>query len=149
MAYLRLFNTTSKRHHKVSERNVCSVNGSLQLINSVPDIRRYFVEEQFRTDNDDDSQQFPICDQISEIFKASTDVVSSAGKVRELVANSRPEYAYLNRGDHQDLTVFLMIMLDLINKEMIDSTGQLSLHQTNNDPILKLFSHPQQGRNLI
>ena len=120
MVYLRLFNTTSKRHSKVSERNACFVNGSLQLINSVPDVRSYFVEEKFRTD---DSQQFPICDQISEIFRASTDIVSSAGKVRELVASSRPEYGYLNKGDHQDLTVFLMIMLDLIDKEMIDSTG--------------------------
>ena len=120
MVYLRLFNTTLKRHPKVSERNVCFVNGSLQLLNSVPDIRRYFVEEQFRTD---DLQQFPICDQISEIFRASPDIVSSAGKVRELVANSCKEYGYLNKGDHQDLTVFLMIMLDLIDKEMIDSTG--------------------------
>ena len=79
------------------------------------------MEEQFRTE--ESRWQFPICDQLSEIFRASTDVVSSAGKVRELVASSRPEYGYLNKGDHQDLTVFLMIMLDLIDKEMIDATG--------------------------
>ena len=120
MVYLRLFNTTLKRHPIVSERNVCFVNSSLQLINSVPDVRRYFVEDKFRTD---ESQQFPICDKISEIFRASTDTVSSAGKVRELVASSCLEYGYLNKGDHQDLTAFLLIMLDLIDKEMKDATG--------------------------
>ena len=123
MVYLRLFNTTSKRHPKVSERNVCFVNSSLQLINSIPAVRRYFVDKQFRSDTKE-AHQFPISDQISELFRASPDIVSSAGEVRELVAGSCNEYGYLNKGDHQDLTAFLLILLDLIDKEMINATGQ-------------------------
>ena len=118
--YLRLRNYGSREDAPKAEKNTCFVNTSLQLMNSIPDCRKYFVEKRYKTQ---DSQQLPICDQISAIFRTSPNVSNSAGSLRELIGGING-YGYLNDGEQQDMASFFTILLDEIDKEITAATGQ-------------------------
>ena len=101
-----------------AETDICFVNASLQLMNSLPECRRYFVEKRYQTQ---DSQLFPISDQVSAIFRTPTNISNGAGSLREMIASING-WGYLKTGQ-QDMTLFLSIMLDEIDKEITRVTG--------------------------
>ena len=118
--YLRLRNFPKiQGQAPTAETEICFVNASLQIINSLPECRRYFVEKRYQTQ--DSQQQFPICDDISAIFKTSTNISNGAGSLREIISSING-YGYLKVGQ-QDMTAFLTILLDEIDKETTRLTG--------------------------
>ena len=120
--YLRLRNFPNVPNQApTAETEICFVNASLQLMNSLPRCRRYFAEKKYRT-QDSPHQQFPICDDISAIFRTSTNISNGAGSLREKIASING-WGYLTVGQ-QDMTLFFTILLDEIDKEIIRVTGQ-------------------------
>ena len=122
--YLRLRNFPKIQGQAPTvETEICFVNASLQLMNSLPECRRYFVEKQYKTQ--DSQQRFPICDDVSAIFRTPNTISNGAGSLRQLIASING-WGYLGVGQ-QDMTQFLTILLDEIDKEITRFSGQILL----------------------
>ena len=93
MGDIKLFNNTGL----FTEKNICFINSSLQLLYALPEVRGYFAEKKYRTDPD---QAFPICDQISAIFRSSG-ATTSAGSLRVEVGKVG-DLSRFSNGEQQD-----------------------------------------------
>ena len=72
MSFFKLCNNTGLK----DETNICFLNAALHALNSLNVCREFFVNR----DYDPGDLQFPICDEISRIFKFSgSQFVASAG----------------------------------------------------------------------
>ena len=76
-------------------------------------------------DYDPDKKEFPICDEIGRLFRTDPDKVQSAKKLRRLIGEE-PGCSLYNDGSQQDASGFLMVLLDLISKEIKKVTNQNS-----------------------
>ena len=114
---MRLCNNTGDR----GESNICFLNASLQALNSLDSFREFFVNRDF----DPGEKKFPICDEIARLFRANPDSIQSAKELRRLIGEG-PGCSGYNDGSQQDASGFLMVLLDLISKEIKKVTGQNS-----------------------
>ena len=99
MAALKLVNNSGLE----TERNLCFVNVALQLLYSVPEIRSFFVNQVYKT-NQDDSADLKICDELSRIFKSAGCHAASAAALRLLVGCATGNREICN-GSQQDIIV--------------------------------------------
>ena len=117
MAPIRLRNNTS-----YTEKNLCFVNSSLQLLNSIEEFREIFTSgsyQQYAIGNT------PIWNEMSRLFKFSGSSSASASALRILVA-SKSEQPSLCDGSQQDIVEFIEILLRELEKELSPVMGLLS-----------------------
>ena len=116
-SFFKLRNNTGQRE----EANICFLNASLQALNSIDFCREYFVNRDF----DPGNLKFPICDEISRIFKFSnSNFVTSAGTLRALIGGlDGGSYNYYNDGTQQDSCAFLQLLINIIDTEIDSVTG--------------------------
>ena len=76
-------------------------------------------------DYDPGENKFPICDEISSLFRANPEGIQSAKELRRLIGEESGCSMY-NDGSQQDAGGLLMVLLDLISKEIKRVTGQNS-----------------------
>ena len=119
-SFFKLTNNTGQP----AENNICFLNASLQALNSVDFCREFFVNRSF----DPGDLKFPICDEISRIFKfSSSNFVTSAGTLRALIGTlDGGSYSYYNDGSQQDSSAFLQLLLNIIDTEIVSVTGRKS-----------------------
>ena len=106
----------------LNEQNICFLNSVVQLLHSLPDCREYFLNKKYKTTNE--RQLFPICDEISIIFRFSGGL-SSVGSLRQKLGNA-PGCSYFNDGTQQDAGALLLALLDLVNTEIQSVSGRES-----------------------
>ena len=120
MSFFKLRNNTGFP----AEKNICFLNASLQALHSLDFCRKFFVDREYALED----FRFPICDEISRIFKfSSTQFVSSAGTLRSLIGSlEEGSYSYYNDGSQQDSCAFLQLLLNIIDSEIFSVTGKKS-----------------------
>ena len=82
MAGLRLINNPGLD----TEKNLCFVNSALQLLYSLPEVRDFFVHQEYKTNQQEDAD-LTICNEVSRIFKSAGHFVASAATLRLLVGH--------------------------------------------------------------
>ena len=134
MSLFKLNNNTGSR----AEANICFINAAMQALNSLDYCREFFVNRDY--DPGPGQKQFPICDELSRLFKLSgSQFTGSAGALRTIIGRmSNGRYSYFNDGSQQDSGGFLEILLNSINEEVI------TLNKTS-ESFIKTF----QGQQLI
>ena len=112
MSKMKLTNNTSL----LSERNICFVNSAVQLLYSARRMEIFFKQREYRLPPEK-SRRMDICDEISRLFKADENYLSSASALRHLVALKSGK-KYLNDGTQQDTIEFLTTMLQEVEREI-------------------------------
>ena len=104
------------------ERNICYVNSVLQLLHAIPVIRRFFLDHQ---PDPREKQKLMLCDELHRIFLcANTGEPTSAANLRSIIGGWRGrDLAYINNGSQQDASMFLTLLLDLVDEEL-NAAGQ-------------------------
>ena len=112
MNLFKLCNNTGVRE----EANICFLNAALQALNSLDYCREFFVNR----DYDPGQVQFPICDEISRIFRLSgSQFTGSAGALRTIIGSlDGGRYSYYNDGSQQDSGGFLEVLLNFVDEEI-------------------------------
>ena len=121
MSVLKLINNTWDE----STRNLCFVNTSLQMLYSLPEVRSFFVNQHYKI-NQEQSADFKICNEISRIFKSAGQFLISASTLRLLVGCESQNEEICN-GSQQDITLFLRLLLQQIEKELTELDGPHAL----------------------
>ena len=116
MAPISLRNNTS-----YSEKNLCFVNSSLQLLNSIREFREIFTSESYKKYA---IGKTPISNEISRLFMYGGKGPASASALRHLVA-SKSEHPSLANGSQQDIVEFMEILIQKIRKELSPVSGLL------------------------
>ena len=119
MENLRLINNSGIQQ----EKNICFVNSSLQLLHSLPEVRNFLSNEEYKINEHINS---PICNEMSSIFKTAGKFIASAATLRYLVGE-RSGNADINNGTQQDMTHFLRHLLHQIEIELSQCPGEASL----------------------
>jgi hypothetical protein len=109
LSMMKLVNNTGQK----SEKNICFVNTSLQLLRSIAIVKDFFQKRLYRSDND--GPTMPICDELSRLVTNSGQF--SASVLRSLVGRSSGKL-YLCDGTQQDPVEFLTILLQQVDKEI-------------------------------
>ena len=109
---MKLVNNTGQE----SERNLCFVNTALQLLHSIPRVRRFFKMREYRLPSEQ-KRQMKICDEVSRLFNANENFTLSAAELRLLVA-MRSGRLYLKDGSQQDTVEFLVTLLTEVEHEI-------------------------------
>ena len=109
---MRLVNNTNLK----SERNICFINTALQLLHSVPRMKRFFQMREYRLSTEG-KKKMQICDEIARIFSSDGSLSSTAAELRRLVA-TKSGRNYLNDGTQQDTVEFLTILLQEVEEEI-------------------------------
>ena len=110
MSVLKLVNNTGLK----SERNLCYVNTELQLLHSIIYIREFFTSEAYK---EDQHGRFPVCDELSRIFKTAGKIQTSAAELRRLVG-SYVKRVDISNGSQQDIEEFHCLLFDIIEEEL-------------------------------
>ena len=110
MAPLKLVNNTGLE----SEANLCFVNSTLQLLNSIAEFKQYFVDKEYRQGF---PEKLPISDELSRILLTDGRFATSAAQLRLLVGTSSGKY-YLCDGSQQDILEFHQTLLQELEKEL-------------------------------
>ena len=119
MENLRLINNSGIQQ----EKNICFVNSSLQLLHSLPEVRNFLSNEEYKINEHINS---PICNEMSSIFKTAGKFIASAATLRYLVGE-RSGNADIKNGTQQDMTHFLRLLLHQIEIELSQCPGEASL----------------------
>merc|ERR1711874_9619 len=114
MAPLKLVNRLGA--HK-TERNLGCINTILQMLKSVPEIEKMFQSKSYSVGCNKD---MPICDEISELFRAGKNEGRSAAYLRMLIRKNTAE-VFPCFGEDQDLFVFFRIIHQAVRKELRNS----------------------------
>ena len=142
MAPLRLVNNSGME----TERNLCFVNSALQLLYGVPKVRNFFVNEEYRI-NQDESANLKICDEVSRIFK-SAGYTTSAATLRLLVGCESGNSEICD-GSQQDITDFIRLLLEQIEAELTELDGPQALFINNfwgREHKIKKFADSSDGK---
>ena len=142
MAALKLVNNSGLE----TERNLCFVNAALQLLYSVPEIRSFFVNQVYKT-NQDESADLKICDELSRIFKSAGCHAASAATLRLLVGCATGNREICN-GSQQDIIVFIQLLLQQLEVELSELDGPQSLFINNfwgREHVIKKFTCSLDG----
>ena len=115
MSALKLVNNSNLKEDK----NLCFVNTTLQLLYSLQEIREFFKEKQYRSNN---LERHPLCDEISRIFLTEGLIRTSAAELRKLVGQYHGRVDFRN-GTQQDMEESTRILLGMIENEL--SNGYL------------------------
>ena len=121
MSVLKLINNSWDE----STRNLCFVNTSLQMLYSLPEVRSFFVNQHYKI-NQEQSADFKICNEVSRIFKSAGQFSISASTLRLLVGCESQNEEICN-GSQQDITLFLRLLLQQIEKELTELDGPHAL----------------------
>ena len=108
-----------------SAKNLCFVNTSLQMLYSLPEVRSFFVNQHYKV-NQDQSANFKICNEVSRIFKSAGHFSISAATLRLLVGCESQNEEICN-GSQQDITLFIRLLLQEIEKELTELDGPNAL----------------------
>ena len=108
-----------------STKNLCFVNTSLQMLYSLPEVRSFFVNQHYKV-NQDQSANFKICNEVSRIFKSAGHFSISAATLRLLVGCESQNEEICN-GSQQDITLFIRLLLQEIEKELTELDGPNAL----------------------
>ena len=117
MLVLKLINNSGEE----STKNLCFVNTSLQMLYSLPEVRSFFVNQHYKV-NQDQSANFKICNEVSRIFKSAGQYSISASTLRLLIGCESQNEEICN-GSQQDITLFLRLLLQQVEKELSDMHG--------------------------
>merc|ERR1711874_67127 len=117
MAPLKLVNRLGA--HK-TERNLGCVNAILQMLKSVPEIEKMFQSKSYSVGCNKD---MPICEEISELFRAGKNEERSAAYLRMLIRKNTAE-VFPCFGEEQDLFVFFRIIHQAVRKELRNSNKE-------------------------
>ena len=118
MNHLRLVNNTGYE----AEKNLCFVNTALQLLHSDQEFRDFFIHKVFRNN---ENRSFPICDELSCIFRKEGTFSASAAELRRLVGlfSGIDE---ISDGQQKDITHFLRLLLQTIQMELSNQPQEIS-----------------------
>ena len=96
------------------KKNLCFVNASLQLLYSIPDVRDFFNEKEYRLNYE---ERLPVCDEICRIFRTEGKFRASAAELRRLTGlyQSRED---ISNGTQQDMEEYTRLLLELIENEL-------------------------------
>ena len=108
-----------------STRNLCFVNTSLQLLYSLPEVRTFFVNQEYKI-NQHESANLKICNEVSRIFKTAGQFTSSAATLRFLVG-CESQNEDICSGSQQDITLFLRHLIQQIEIELAELDGPQAL----------------------
>ena len=142
MAALRLINNSSLE----SEKNLCFVNASLQLMYCLPEVKKFFINQEYKI-NQDESADLVICDEMSSIFKSGGNYASAAC-LRHLVGQ-RSGNLEISSGRQQDVTDFLRLLLQQIELELAELDGPQALFTNKfwgREHIVKKFANSSDGK---
>ena len=99
-----------------SEKNLCFVNTSLQLLHCAPRMNRFFVMKEYRLPNEQ-KREMKICDEVARLFNTEKHLTLSAAELRRLVATKSGRH-YLKDGSQQDTVEFLVTLLTEVENEI-------------------------------
>ena len=108
-----------------STRNLCFVNTSLQLLYSLPEVRSFFVNKEYKI-NQHESANLKICNEVSRIFKTAGQFTTSAATLRLLVG-CESQNVDICSGSQQDITFFLRHLIQQIEIELAELDGPQAL----------------------
>ena len=139
MNHLRLVNNTGYE----AEKNLCFVITSLQLLYSVPEFRDFFIIEVFRNNV---NGSFPICNELSSIFRTEETFPASAAELRRLVGlfSGVDE---ISDGQQKDITHFLRLLLQTLQIELSNQPHNIALINKfwGKEKTLRKFEHTRDG----
>ena len=115
---LKLYNNTRFE----AEKNLCFVNTALQLLYSDHEFRNFFTNKIFQNNV---NSSFPICDEISAIFRTLGRFPASAAKLRTLVGLFSGVDEISDR-QQKDITHFLRLLLQTLETELSSQPEQAS-----------------------
>ena len=110
MSTLKLVNNTGLK----TERNLCYVNASLQLLFSLKEFRDFFKSYQYKLNY---QEKMPVCEELSRIFRTDGRFRTTAAELRRLVRNHYNRLD-INDGMQQDLEEFHRMILEMLEKEL-------------------------------
>ena len=142
MSVLKLINNSWDE----STRNLCFVNTSLQMLYSLPEVRSFFVNQHYKI-NRDQPTNFKICNEVSRIFKSAGQFSISAATLRLLVGCESQNEEICN-GSQQDITLFIRLLLQQIEKELTELDGPNALFMNKfwgREHIIKKFINNSEG----
>ena len=143
MAVLKLINNSWDE----STRNLCFVNTSLQLLYSLPEVRSFFVNQDYKI-NQNESANLKICNEVSRIFKTAGQFTTSAATLRLLVGcESKNEE--ICSGSQQDITFFLRLLIKQIEIELAELDGPQALFMNKfwgREHVIKKFINSSDGK---
>jgi hypothetical protein len=143
MASLRLINNSGLE----TEKNLCFVNTALQLLYSLPEVRHFFVHQEYKT-NQDENADLTICDEVSQIFKSAGQFIASAATLRLLVGNGSGN-AEISSGSQQDIIDFLRLLFQQIEIELSELDGPQALFINKfwgREHVVKIFANSTDGK---
>ena len=111
---LRLVNNSGLK----SEKNLCYVNTAIQLMNSIPSLKKFFKQNEYRLKGEE-TRKMKICDELSKLFNAGGEIISSTAELRRLVGSAARKPCFLD-GTQQDILDFLFTLLIEVDKEISD-----------------------------
>ena len=121
MANLKLINNPGLE----SEKNLCFVNTAVQLLYSLPEVRKFFIHKEYKT-NQDENADLTICNELSRIFKTAGKFVASTATLRLLVGHGSGN-TDISNGTQQDIIDFLRLLLKQIEIELSELDGPQAL----------------------
>ena len=110
MTVLKLVNNTGYE----SEKNLCFVNASLQLLYSIPDVRDFFKDKEYRLNY---KERLPLCDEICRIFRTEGKFRTSSAELRRLTGQYHRRED-ISDGTQQDMEEYTRLLLELIENEL-------------------------------
>ena len=110
MSVLKLINNTGLK----TERNLCYVNASLQLLHSIPDVRKFFKNKEYRLNY---LEHLPVSDEIARIFATEGKFCTTTAELRRLIAHFHGRMDIWD-GSQQDLEEFHRMLLEALENEL-------------------------------
>ena len=110
MIPLRLVNNTGYE----LDKNLCFVNTALQLLNSIQEFREFFKNQEYKNNV---NGSFPICEELSNIFRTDGKCSTSAAEVRRLVGLFSG-VEDISDGQQKDISHFLRLLLQTLEIEL-------------------------------
>ena len=114
---LRLVNNTGYE----SEKNLCFVNTALQLLYSIAEFRNIFKNQVFNTNV---NISFPICNELSRIFRTEGNFPTSAAELRRLVGLFSG-VEEISDGAQKDISHFLRLLLQTLEIELSEQSPDI------------------------
>ena len=115
---LRLVNNSGLE----SEKNLCYVNTATQLINSIPRLKIFFKQNEYRL-RGEETRKMKISDELARLLKAGGKTISSTAELRRLVGSAACK-PYFQDGTQQDILDFLFTLLNEVEKEISDKNWE-------------------------
>ena len=124
--------------------NLCFVNASIQTIHRITDLKDYFKSLVY-----EDSDNLPVCREITRIFKSEGKSLESTSKLRKLVGESSG-LIYMSDGSQQDLMHFHDLLLTSVYSELTLKNDHVGLSKIGQfygmEKNEKKFFHTRDGK---